>query len=125
MGSNGGPGRDVLFRHEAAERAARVSDASYELQLELFEGRDTYTGRAVITFGLHPKDQPLFLEFTGTVRAIRVKGVDVEPDHRDHRIWLRPDQLKVHTRLVIEYENTYDAPGDGLPHFVDPEDGLT
>jgi aminopeptidase N len=29
----------------------------------------------------------------------------------------------MHNRLVIEYQNTYDATGDGLHHFVDPEDG--
>ena len=125
MSSTGGQGRDVLLREEAVERAARVSNASYELQLELCEGRDTYTGRATITFALHPSDPPLFLEFSGTVRTLRVNGEDVEPDHRDHRIWLRPDQLKAHNRLVIEYENRYAVTGDGLHRFVDPEDGQT
>ena len=125
MSSTGGQGRDVLLREEAMERAARVSNASYELQLELFEGRDTYTGRATITFALHPSGPPLFLEFSGTVRTLRVNGEDVEPDHRDHRIWLRPDQLKAHNRLVIEYENRYAVTGDGLHRFVDPEDGQT
>ncbi len=125
MKPTGGEGRDVLFRDEAAERAARVSDASYELQLELFEGRETYTGRAVITFALHPKDRPLFMEFTGSVRTLRVNGTDTVADHRNHRLWLAPEQLMVHNRIVVEYENTYDATGDGLHHFIDPEDGLT
>jgi len=63
MTSNGGPGRDVLYRTEAEERADRVHDVSYELSFELAEGRETYTGRAVIEFRLSAADTPLFLEF--------------------------------------------------------------
>ena len=107
-------------------RAARVQDVSYELQLELVEGRETYTGRAVITFALHPNDGPLFLDFSGAPRsACGLNGEDIEPDHRDHRLWLTREQLRTHNRLVIDYENTYDATGDGLHRFVDPEDGAT
>jgi len=125
MRSNGGPGRDVLYRDEAVERAARVHDVRYELSLELTEGRETYTGRAVIEFHLDSTDSPLFLDFTGGPRLLTVNGSLVEPDHRGHRIWFPPDQLRLHNRVVIEYENNYDATGDGLHHFVDPEDGET
>jgi hypothetical protein len=65
MGSNVGPGRDVLHRHEALERSVRVHDASYDLRIELGDGRDTHAGHAVIEFGLDPKTEPLFLDFTG------------------------------------------------------------
>ena len=125
MSSNGGHGRDVLQRAEAEARAARIQDVNYELELELVEGRETYTGRVVITFGLHPNDGPLFLDFSGRVRSVRANGTGVEPDHRDHRLWLTREQLRMHNRLVIEYENDYDVTGDGLHHFVDPEDGAT
>ena len=125
MSSNGGPGRDVLYRAEAEARAARVQNVSYELELELVEGRETYTGRAVITFAVHPNDGPLFLDFSGRVTSVRANGTDAEPDHRDHRLWLSSEQLRMHNRLVIEYENDYDATGDGLHRFVDPEDGAT
>lgn len=125
MRSNGGQGRDVLFRAEAAERAARVRDVSYELELELIEGRETYTGRAVLTFALLPNDGPLFVDFSGTPNSLSVNGSVVEPDHREHRIWFRQDQMRLHNRIVLEYENSYDATGDGLHHFVDPEDGRT
>ncbi|HCC61967.1 MAG TPA: aminopeptidase N, partial [Pseudomonas sp.] len=125
MRSNGGPGRDVLFRAEAEERAARVHDVSYELHLVLTEGRETYAGRAVIEFHLDTRDEPLFMDFTGGPRALQVNGTDLEPDHRDHRLWLPAEHLRMHNRVVIEYENTYDATGDGLHHFIDPEDGAT
>jgi aminopeptidase N len=125
MRSNGGQGRDVLHRAEAAERAARITKASYGLELELHEDRETYTGRLVLTFALHPNDGPLFLDFSGRVTSLQANGEMAEPDHRDHRLWLRKDQLRMHNRFVIEYENTYDATGDGLHRFVDPEDGAT
>jgi aminopeptidase N len=125
MSSQGGPGRDVLYRAEAEARAARVQEASYELELELFEGRETYTGRVVITFALQPSDEPLFLDFSGRVRSVQANGTDIEPDHRQHRLWLAPERLGMHNRLVIDYENAYIGTGDGVHHFVDPEDGAT
>ena len=125
MRSNGGQGRDVLFREEAEARAARVTDVSYELELELAEGRETYTGRAVITFTLRSADTQLFMDFMGQPRSLSANGKNAEPDHRDHRLWFRPDQLRLHNRVVVEYENPYAATGDGLHHFVDPEDGAT
>ncbi len=123
MTAHGGHGRDVLFRHEAAERAVRVHTVDYELSLELTEGRETYTGHVIITFHLESRDQPLFLDFSGLVRRLTVNGTEEEPDHRDSRLWLRPDCLRTHNRVIIEYENHYDDTGDGLHHFIDPEDG--
>jgi aminopeptidase N len=125
MSPTGGHGRDVLQRAEAEARAARVRNARYEIELELVEGRERYTGRLVVTFDLHPNDGPLFLDFDGRVSAVRANGEDIEPDHRDYRLWFRREQLRMHNRLVIEYENAYASTGDGLHRFVDPEDGQT
>ncbi len=124
MRSNGGPGRDVLYRDEAIERAERVRDVSYELSFELAEGRDTYTGRVVIEFRLTSSSTPLFLDFTGGPRMITVNGSQLEPDQRGHRLWLAPEHLVTHNRIVIEFENDFDATGDGFHRFVDPEDDL-
>ncbi len=125
MRSDGGHGRDVLYRQEALERAARVHDVSYELVLELAEARETYAGHAVIEFRLDPAAAPLFLDFTGTLRSLRVNGIDHEADHRGHRIWLAPEHLRMHNRIVVDYHNSYDATGDGFHAFRDPEDGAT
>jgi aminopeptidase N len=125
MRSDGGHGRDVLYRQEALERAARVHDVSYELVLELAEGRETYAGHAVIEFRLDPPAAPLFLDFTGTLRSVRVNGIDLEADHRGHRIWLAPEHLRMVNRIVVDYHNSYDATGDGFHAFRDPEDGAT
>lgn len=123
MSSNGGHGRDILHRAEAEARAGRVQNARYEIELELVEGRETYTGRVVLNFDLHPNDGPLFLDFDGKATAVRANGEDIEPDQHDHRLWFAREQLRMHNRLVIEYENSYATTGDGLHRFVDPEDG--
>ena len=123
--SNGGQGRDVLHRDEAEQRAARVRDVSYELRFELDEGRDTYAGRAVVEFDLDSPDEPLFMDFTGRPLALVINGVDADPDHRGHRLWLPLEQLDSRNRIELEYENRYDATGDGFHRFVDPEDGET
>ncbi len=125
MRSNGGPGRDVLYRQEALERASRVHHVSYVLDLTLTEGRDTYEGRAVIEFRLDSTATPLFLDFSGTLESFQANGTVLAPDHREGRIWIEPEHLRMHNRLVIEYRNRYDGTGDGLHHFVDPEDGAT
>lgn len=122
MRSNGGPGRDVLYRDEAIERAERVHDVSYELSFELAEGRDTYTGRVVMEFRLTSSSTPLFLDFTGGPRMMTVNGTQLDPDQRGHRLWLAPQHLVTHNRIVIEFENDFDATGDGFHRFVDPED---
>jgi aminopeptidase N len=125
MRSNGGRGRDVLYRQEALERASRIHHVSYELVLDLAESRETYSGRAVIEFRLEPGAGPLFLDFTGTLGSLRVNGTDLAADHRDHRIWIAPEHLRMHNRIVIEYLNSYDATGDGFHAFLDPQDGAT
>jgi aminopeptidase N len=125
MTSNAGPGRDVLYRTEAVERAHRVHDVSYELSFELAEGRETYTGRAVIEFRLTGADTPLFLDFTGGPRMLTVNGTLLDPDHRAQRLWLPPEHLVTHNRLVLEFENAFDGTGDGFHRFVDPEDEQT
>ena len=125
MSSTSVDGRDVLHREEAESRAARIQNARYEIDLELIESRETYAGSVVITFNLYPNDGPLFLDFDGRVRAVRANGEDIEPDHRDHRLHFTPGQLRMHNRLVIEYENSYATTGDGLHRFVDPEDDKT
>ena len=116
-------GRDVLHREEAAQRARRVRDVRYELSFELDAGRQTYSGRAVIGFALDSPDEALFIDFTGRPTSLLVNGSSLLPDHRDHRLHLPAAALEAQNRIIVDYENRYDATGDGFHHFVDPEDG--
>jgi aminopeptidase N len=119
------PGRDVLNRDEAAERAARVQEASYSLDFDLAEGEGTYRGRTVIEFGLRGSAAGLFLDFRGHPQQLVVNGRAMPPDQRDDRLWLPADSLAASNHVEVEYENDYDVTGEGLHRFVDPEDGET
>ncbi len=120
-----GPARDVLHRDEAVERATRVQDVRYTLELDLVEDLATYRGRAVIEFEHRAGEADLFLDFRGHPRRLTVNGQAIEPDHRQHRLWLPASSLASSNVVEVEYENGYDVTGDGLHRFVDPEDGET
>jgi aminopeptidase N len=117
--------RDVLQRSEAESRAARVHDVRYELHVELDRDRETYIGRAVVSFALRDAAKPLFLDFTGQPARLVVNGVAMEPEQREHRLWLPPRSLAGQNRVELEYENAFDVTGHGLHRFTDPEDGET
>ena len=123
--STAGPARDVLHRDEAVERATRVHAVGYTLDFDLSEELTTYRGRAVIDFELRAGERALFLDFRGHPRRLVVNGRAIEPDHRQHRLWLPGSSLASSNRVEVEYENGYDVTGDGLHRFVDPEDGET
>jgi aminopeptidase N len=115
--------RDTLTETEAAERARRVSDVSYEIELDIHAGREEYAGRAIARFAVSDRSSPLFMNFTGTVTDLRINGVSLPADHRDHRLWLPPEQLSARMELEVRYRNAYDHSGSGFHRFVDPEDG--
>ena len=69
------------------------------------------------------RGEALFIDFTGRPSALLVNGASRELDHRDHRLHIAAGDLAAHNRVVVAYENGFDASGDGFHHFVDPEDG--
>ena len=106
-----GHGRDVLYRVEAVERAARVRDVSYDLRFELADGEESYTGSAVVEFGLESPDAPLFLDFTGQPLQLLVNGAAVAIEHHEHRIRLPASRLARRNRVEIGYRNRFDTHG--------------
>src|SRR5829696_7599780 len=115
--------RDVLTQDEAVERAARVSDAEYELSLDLRAGESTYRGDLTIRFEATGSG-PLFLDYRGrSIERFEINGREIEVDWAGYRLALPPDELDGHVTVRIVYVNAYDTTGDGFHRFVDPEDG--
>jgi aminopeptidase N len=115
--------RDVLTQREAEERAARVSDVAYSLDIELYEGRETYRGVATVRFQL-TGDEPLFLDFRpGRIESLTVNGEDREIERSAYRLTLPSSVLTPRMTLHVTYENEFDRNGEGFHRFVDPEDG--
>ncbi len=117
------PARDVLNQNDAAERAARVQQAEYEIVLDLSAGQSTYRADVTLRFAASGSG-PLFLDFRGkSIESLEVNGSAVEPDWTGYRLTL-PDWALGHDNVVrVVYENDYDTTGDGFHRFVDPEDG--
>jgi aminopeptidase N len=115
--------RDILTQAEAAQRAARVPQAEYEVSLDLVGGQPDYRGEVVIRFEL-AGDGPLFLDFRGRhIERLEVNGQELSPDWSGYRLVLPADALGAQTTVRIAYHNDYDMSGDGFHRFVDPEDG--
>lgn len=115
--------RDVLSQTEAAQRATRVSDASYEIALDLEAGKSTYGGDVTVRFNASG-DGPLFLDFRGReIERLEVNGNPLEPDWTGYRLTLPAHAVEGSMAVRIVYVNDYDTTGDGFHRFVDPEDG--
>ncbi len=120
-----GAARDLLTQVEAEARAARVSDVSYELALELTRGAERYRGDVTIRFRLAGEGDS-FLDFRGgTIEALEVDGAAVEPAWTGYRLALPASALAAGDEHIVRvrYESAYDHTGDGFHQFADPEDG--
>lgn len=114
----------VLTQAEARDRASRVTNVSYDLEIELQRGASTYRGSARIGFDAVPAEAPIFLEYRGrAIERAELNGEPVDVAWDGTRIHLAADALAARNELLVVYENPYDKTGDGFHHYVDPEDG--
>jgi aminopeptidase N len=115
--------RDVLTQVEAKDRAGRVTQADYDISLELPAGSSRYRGDTTIRFRLTGVGA-LFLDFRGrSIDRLEVNGTKLEPDWTGYRLTLPADAVSDEMTVRVVYENDYDTTGDGFHRFVDPEDG--
>ncbi len=116
--------RDILTQSEAESRAARVTNCSYQLDIDITAGAATYRGEAVIRFVVNGRED-LFLDFRGkTIERLDVNGQEVAtPAWTGYRLTVPGSLLRPETIVTITYENEYDHGGDGFHQFIDPEDG--
>jgi aminopeptidase N len=115
--------RDVLKQSEAADRAQRVREARYDIQLDIVAGQATYRGDVTVRFS-SAGEGPLFLDFRGrSIERLEVNGSAIEPDWTGYRLTLPASSVSGDMTVHVVYENDYDTTGDGFHRFVDPEDG--
>lgn len=115
--------RDILTESEASARAERISNARYELALDLTKGAPTYGGALTLTFD-QTREGDLTLNFRGKrIDVLELNGEAVDFQWLGRKLTLPGAALAAANTLRIDYENDYDHGGDGLHQFVDPEDG--
>ncbi len=116
------PGKN-LTRPEAQERAHLVTVTSYDVDLDLTTGPETFTTRSRIRFDAAVAGSTTFVDFLGdSVRSITLNGTALDPQtHYDGARVTVPD-LEPRNDLVIEAIGVYMHTGEGLHRFVDPTD---
>ena len=115
---------NVLTEVEAQERAGRVSDVGYTLELSLAKGSPTYEGALTVRFSLAEPEAGTFLDCTSkSIDSLVVNGSSAEVKHERNRLYLDGGDLSAENVVEISYTNEYDHIGAGLHQFVDPEDG--
>ena len=112
-----------LTRDEASNRAAVVSDARYDVVLDLDAGDERFGVDATITFRGEP-GASTFLEFLAPdVRSIELNGSALDPSEHFDGLRITLPSLAAENELRIAADGGYQRNGIGLHRAVDPVDG--
>ncbi len=112
-----------LTRDEARERSELISVASYDVELDLTCGPETFRTRTTVTFDAAREDAETFIDLIApSVESIELNGQSLDPAtvYADARIAL--SGLHTHNVLVVDATGSYMNTGEGLHRFVDPAD---
>ena len=112
-----------LTREEARERSALIKVTSYQVDLNLTQGDETFGSQCVIRFSCAAPGAGTFVNLTApAVSKITLNGEPVAPGAFDgERIALAG--LTTENVVVVDAECAYSRSGEGLHRFVDPADG--
>ena len=111
-----------LTRDEAATRSTLVKTHSYQIDLDLTSGTETFIAKTCVKFsGLKP-GQSTFIDAVGKrVISASLNGVAFEVKDYDGETINLP-ALAAENELCLEIEAKYSNTGEGLHRFVDPAD---
>jgi len=116
--------RDILTQEEAEGRAARISNVTYRLTIDITKGSPTYRGNEEILFDLLGNGDTFLCHRGKSIERLEINGSEVnEPAWDGFRLTLPGNFLRPSNVLRIDYTNDYDHTGDGFHQFIDPEDG--
>lgn len=120
-----------LTRLAANDRRQRVSQVSYQLEIDLLNATSTapeaeYSGRQILSFELSRTDRDLRIDFfEGTVSSIEANGKIVSATAKHpYSIEIPADVLRIgRNSVAIAYAQKFSRAGQGLHRFRDPLDG--
>ena len=112
-----------LTKSEAADRAALIPSASYDITWDFTRAGDTFRNRTVVTFDA-PAGASTFLDCVGaTIASIDLNGAALDPAHAASEGRIELSDLAEHNTVTVEADFAYRTDGQGIHRFVDPEDG--
>jgi aminopeptidase N len=113
-----------LTRDEARDRARLLTVESYEVDLDLTTGAETFVSDTTVRFGCAEPGADSFIDLhDATVREIVLNGRRLDPGSRDPGKGRIPlPALAADNTLRVVADVAYSRTGEGLHRFVDPVD---
>jgi len=116
------PGEN-LTRAEAQERKALIDVHSYEIDLDLTTGAETFASTTTVRFSATKGTSTFIDAITKTVHAVTLNGTPLDPREVSDGIRIQLHDLAAENELVVVADAMYTNTGEGLHRFVDPVDG--
>ena len=116
------PGKN-LTRDEAALRAGLLRVETYDVQLDLTTGPQTFRTVSTVRFSCAEPGVATFIDLIAdSVQRVTLNGVDLDPTEVfvDSRVAL--PGLAAQNELTVDATGRYTNTGEGLHRFVDPID---
>ncbi|MFB9833193.1 aminopeptidase N [Actinoallomurus acaciae] len=113
-----------LTRDEARDRARLLTVESYNVDLDLTTGAETFVSDTTIRFGCAEPGGSTFVDLHGAkVREITLNGQSLDPGSYDAEKGRVPlPRLASSNELRVVADAAYSRTGEGLHRFVDPVD---
>ena len=111
-----------LTRVEAQERKSLVDVRSYEVELDLTTGPETFRSSTTVTFTATEGASTFIDAITRTVHAVTLNGSDLDPGAVSDGTRIQLDGLAGDNVLTVVSDVEYSRTGEGLHRFVDPVD---
>ncbi|PZE87881.1 aminopeptidase N [Curtobacterium sp. MCLR17_039] len=115
------PGEN-LTRIEAQERAAVVAVQTYDVELDLTRGADSFGSTTRVRFTATAGASTFIDAITKTVHLITLNGTALDVTAVNDGVRIRLDDLQEQNELVVVSDALYTNTGEGLHRFVDPVD---
>ncbi|GGL72176.1 aminopeptidase N [Curtobacterium citreum] len=115
------PGEN-LTRTEAQERAAIVDVQTYDVELDLTRGAETFGSTTRVRFTATPGAATFIDAITKTVHSVELNGTALDVAAVNDGVRIQLDGLQEQNELVVVADALYTNTGEGLHRFVDPVD---
>ncbi|GAA3533203.1 aminopeptidase N [Aeromicrobium flavum] len=110
-----------LTREEARQRAAVVSDAAYDIALDLTLEGERFGSVTRLTFAAQPGSSTFVDLVDAELSSVTLNGRELDLSaYADQRLAI--DGLEAQNELVVTGTCLYSHSGEGLHRFVDPAD---
>ncbi|MCS5510494.1 aminopeptidase N [Curtobacterium flaccumfaciens pv. flaccumfaciens] len=115
------PGEN-LTRIEAQERAAVVAVQTYDVELDLTRGAESFGSTTRVRFTATAGASTFIDAITKTVHSITLNGTALDVAAVNDGVRIQLDDLQEQNELVVVSDALYTNTGEGLHRFVDPVD---